>query len=114
MDAAGLNQRKLAQKANMDAVQLNRILKFKKKPGGISLARIAAALDCTVEELHQIPAPNDSYVHDGDPASAKLALIERILSMDEAEAAGWLSTINADPSKLSLDKPESRPTRRSR
>lgn len=65
MRESGLNQRQLAERANLDAVQINRLLNFKRGIGPKSLEKISRVFGVKPEDLYldhnrlakQSPAP---------------------------------------------------------
>lgn len=92
MTDAGLNQRQLAKKANVDTVSLNRIFKGKRGAGKKTLTKLAEALQCSVDDLLRPYAPSPVSA----PADTKTELLGQLAailpSLNESQLGGLLET----------------------
>ena len=60
MARRGLNQKALSQKADISESALSRYINGERSPRALTLARIAAALDVTMEDLLGVPTSQDT------------------------------------------------------
>lgn len=107
----GWTQEKLAERAGLHPVSINRIETGDRAAGKKAVAAIARALECSPEDFYKAQEGSQSVVFDGTPASAKLELLRLILDMPESEARGLLKTLQSDPLELNLDFNTDEPAR---
>lgn len=101
-----LTQMELSERANIANRALQRLEAGENSPNLETLSAIASAMGV---ELSDFFRPASSYIREPSNESPKLALIARILAMNESEARGLLSMLDSDITDFTDNESEMTP-----
>lgn len=94
----GLNQRKLAEMAKIDAISLNRIMKGKRGIGPKMAEKLAIALGCEIKDLYGAPIQRQRTTdldNSNDKNKYLFDLVRLLPAMNEKELRALLASANA-------------------